>query len=340
MDKLSVVIPVYNTEKYLTRCIESLINQTYRNAEYIFVNDCSQGNAEEIIKEYQAKDERIKYVTYDKNRGLFRARLAGAETAKGEYIAFMDSDDYATLDYYNTLINCIKEKNVEIAIGKTIFKRMDNSEYVRNLHDECFVFDKLEGEEVKKAYFEQKGLCFSWHTVWNKVYKRELWDKCFPYYKRINSHLIMTEDIAFSSLLFYNASSVASVENEGYFYCENENASTNSNKTTLKRFEKNMTDIKRVFEFVNEYLDEVCADKYIKECFLETKNYYARMWRELADNTFTGSELERATEIMDEFLPGFKEHTNSDFHFFASISTKWNSGLESIKENIIKSKCK
>lgn len=340
MDKLSVVIPVYNTEKYLTRCIESLINQTYRNAEYIFVNDCSQGNAEEIIKEYQAKDERIKYVTYDKNRGLFRARLAGAETAKGEYIAFMDSDDYATLDYYNTLINCIKEKNVEIAIGKTIFKRMDNSEYVRNLHDECFVFDKLEGEEVKKAYFEQKGLCFSWHTVWNKVYKKELWDKCFPYYKRINSHLIMTEDIAFSSLLFYNASSVASVENEGYFYCENENASTNSNKTTLKRFEKNMTDIKRVFEFVNEYLDEVCADKYIKECFLETKKYYARMWRELADNTFTGSELERATEIMDEFLPGFKEHTNSDFHFFASISTKWNSGLESIKENIIKSKCK
>lgn len=340
MDKLSVVIPVYNTEKYLPRCIECLINQTYKNAEYIFVNDCSPGNAEEIIKEYQAKDNRIKYVTYDKNRGLFRARLAGAEAATGDYIAFMDSDDYATLDYYNTLISCINEKNVDIAVGKTVFKRMDNSEYVRNLHDECFVFDRLEGEEVRKEYFGQKGLCFSWHTVWNKVYKKELWDKCFPYYKRIDTHLIMTEDIAFSSLLFYNASSVAAVENDGYFYCENENASTNANKTTLKRFEKNMSDIKRVFEFVNEYLDEVGADKYIKDGILETKRYYSRMWRELADNTFTGSELERAAEIMDEFLPGFKEHTNRDHHFFESISTKWNSGLESIKETIIKSKCK
>lgn len=340
MDKLSVIIPVYNTEKYLTRCIESLINQTYKNTEYIFVNDCSPGNAEEIIKKYQLEDSRIKYVTYGKNRGLFRARIAGAEVATGDYIAFMDSDDYATLDFYNSLMTCAKEKNVEIAIGKTIFKRMDDSEYIRNLHDECFIFDKIQGEDVRRKYFEQKGLCFSWHTVWNKIYKKELWDKCFPYYKRIDTHLIMTEDIAFSSILFYFAESMAAVENDGYYYCENENASTNANKTTLKRFTKNMQDIKRVFEFVNEFLDQVGAEDYIKKCFLETKKYYARMWQELADNTFTGSDLENADKIMEDFIPKFKEHTNEDFHFFASISTKWNSGLEGIKETIIKSKSK
>lgn len=341
MNKLSVIIPVYNTEKYLPRCIESLINQTYKDIEYIFVNDCSPGNAEEIIKKYQAEDERIKYVTYDKNRGLFRARMAGAEAASGDYIAFMDSDDYATLDYYNTLIKCAEEKKVEIAVGKTIFKRMDNSEYIRNLHDECFVFDKIEGEEeVRRTYFTQKGLCFSWHTVWNKIYKKELWDKCFPYYKKIDTHLIMTEDIAFSSLLFYNAKSVASVDNDGYYYCENENASTNANKTTLKRFTKNMSDIKRVFEFVNEYLDDVGAEDYIKNSFFETKKYYARMWNELKDNTFKGEELDEANKIMDSFITGFKEHTNIDYHFFESLSTKWNNGLESIKESIIKSSCK
>lgn len=340
MDKLSVIIPVYNTEKYLHRCIDSLINQTHKNCEFIFVNDCSPGNAEEIIKEYQSKDNRIKYVTYDKNRGLFRARMAGAEKADGDYIAFMDSDDYATLDYYNTLINCCKEKNVEIAVGKTIFKRMDNFEYVRNLHDQCFMFDKLEGEAVRDKYFEQKGLCFSWHTVWNKVYKKELWDKCYPYYKRITTHLIMTEDIAFSSLLFYNAKSVAAVENEGYYYCENEDASTNAAKTTLKRFTKNMTDINRVFEFVNEYLDEVGASNNIKKNFFETKKYYARMWQELADYTFKGQDLEEANKIMEDFLPDFKEHTTPDYHFFESISTKWNSGLEGMKEAIIKSEQK
>lgn len=340
MCKLSVVIPVYNTEQYLPRCIDSLINQTYKNIEFIFVNDCSPGNAEEIIKKYQEQDSRIKYVTYDKNRGLFRARMAGAEKAKGEYIAFMDSDDYATLDFYNTLIKCAEEKNAEIAIGKTIFKNVSNIDSVRNLHDECFLFDKIEGENVRKAYFGQKGLCFSWHTVWNKIYKKDLWDKCFPYYKKIDTHLIMTEDIAFSSLLFYNAKSVATVENDGYFYCENEGASTNAAKTTLKRFTKNMSDIKRVFDFVNEYFDEVGADSYIVNSFNETKKYYARMWQELADNTFKGDELKTADEIMRDFIGDFKEHTNRDYHFFASMSSKWNGGLESIKDTIAKSKCK
>ncbi len=340
MCKLSVVIPVYNTEQYLPRCIDSLINQTYKNIEFIFVNDCSPGNAEEIIKKYQEQDSRIKYVTYDKNRGLFRARMAGAEKAKGEYIAFMDSDDYATLDFYNTLIKCAEEKNAEIAIGKTIFKNVSNIDSVRNLHDECFLFDKIEGENVRKVYFGQKGLCFSWHTVWNKIYKKDLWDKCFPYYKKIDTHLIMTEDIAFSSLLFYNAKSVATVENDGYFYCENEGASTNAAKTTLKRFTKNMSDIKRVFDFVNEYFDEVGADSYIVNSFNETKKYYARMWQELADNTFKGDELKAADEIMRDFIGDFKEHTNRDYHFFASMSSKWNGGLESIKDTIAKSKCK
>ena len=340
MCKLSVVVPVYNTEKYLKRCIESLINQTIKDIEFIFVNDRSPGNAEEIIREYQKNDNRIKYVTYQSNRGLFRARMAGAEKARGEYIAFMDSDDFATLDYYRTLVVCAEEKNAEIVVGKTIFRRMDDSCYVRNLHDECFMFDRLEGDEVKKAYFTQKGLCFSWHTVWNKIYKKELWDKCAPFYKRIDTHLIMTEDIAFSSLLFYNAASVASVENEGYFYCENEEASTNAHRTTLKRFSKNMADIKRVFEFVEEYLDEVNAEEYIKDSFLETKKYYARMWQELADSVFSGEELKAANGIMSEFIPDFHEHTNRDDHFFESISTAWNGGLESIKEEIINSGCK
>ena len=194
MYKLSVVIPVYNTEQYLPRCIESLINQTYKNIEFIFVNDCSPKNAEEIIKEYQKKDSRIKYVTYEKNRGLFRARMAGAEKATGEYIAFMDSDDYATLDYYNTLIKCAEEKNVEIAVGKTIFRNVNNVDYTRNLHDECFLFDKIEGEDVRKTYFGQKGLCFSWHTVWNKILKKELLqeNRHPPYYDRGYSFFICT----------------------------------------------------------------------------------------------------------------------------------------------------
>lgn len=85
---ISLIIPVYGTEKYLRRCIESVINQNYKELEIILVNDCSPGNAEEIILEYQQENSRIKYVKHDVNRGLFQARITGAEMATGDYIAF------------------------------------------------------------------------------------------------------------------------------------------------------------------------------------------------------------------------------------------------------------
>ena len=103
--------------------------------------------------------------------------------------------------------------------------------------------------------------------LWNKIYKKDLWDKCFPYYNAIQEHLIMTEDIAFSSLLFYNAQRVATVKNDAYFYCENGDSSTNVEKIKIGRFEKNIKDITLVFNFVQGYLEKVNADQVIRENF-------------------------------------------------------------------------
>lgn len=334
MSKLSVVIPVYNVEKYLPRCIESLLAQTYKDIEFIFVNDCSPGNAEEIIKGY--KDERIRYLTYDKNRGLFRARVAGAEIATGEYITFHDSDDFCTPDYYRTLMASAEKYKSDIVVGKTIFRRANGENYVRNLHDECFNFKYMEGEKVRDTYFAQKGSCFSWHTVWNKIYSKELWDKCMPYYQKVDVHLIMTEDIAFSSPLFYFARSLSTVENDGIYYCENENASTDASKTTLKRFTKNMQDISYAFSFVENFLEDRQAPKYIKDNFGETKKYYSRMWKDLAESTFSAGEKAKALALIEEFTPSYGENTTVSDHFFESITTPLNYGLESIKDMIIK----
>ena len=102
--KISLVIPVYGTEKYLERCINSVINQIYYNIEIIVVNDCSPGNAKEIIEGFQKKDLRIKYIEHDKNQGLFQARITGAKEATGDYIAFLDSDDYIAFDFYYSLV--------------------------------------------------------------------------------------------------------------------------------------------------------------------------------------------------------------------------------------------
>lgn len=336
MDALiSIIIPVYNTEKYLKRCLDSVVNQSYKNIEIIVVNDCSQGNAEEIINSYMEYDERIKYVTYEKNKGLFCARLKGAEIATGDYIAFIDSDDYVTIDFYHCLVKNAIKNNSDIVVGKTIFEKSKEEQYINNLHDCCFLFDELNGEEVRNNYFNQKGLCYSWHTVWNKLYKKELWDKCSEYYNKITEHLIMTEDIAFSTLMFYYAEKVTTTQNDGYFYCQNGDASTNVDDITIKKFEKNMKDIKLVFDFVNDFFEDVNAPQWIKDKFLETKKYYSRMWRELGERVFFGNKKVCAAKIMEAFLPQYKEHTSEDDHFFESINTKWNGGLEHIKEQII-----
>lgn len=336
---LSIIVPVYNTEKYLKRCIDSVLKQSLKEIELILVNDCSPGNAEELIKAYKDVDARIKYVRHDVNKGLFRARLTGSSEATGKYIAFLDSDDYVSRDYYRMLIQKATTTDSDIVIGKTVLEKTDGKRYIQNFHDSCFEFDFLEHEQIKDAFFKQKGSCYAWHTVWNKIYRKELWDRCFPYYDTITGHVIMTEDIAFSTLLLYNAQKISTIQSEAYFYCENGEASTNVDSITINRYEKNVKDLITVFNFVKGYLEEVKAPSQYQEAFLEFRKHYARLWRELGENVFIGAERKRAVAVMEQFLPNYKEHTTPKDHFFEEMLTKWNGGLEYIKEQILDSHC-
>ena len=129
--KISVVMPVYNTEKYVKRCVESVLQQTYRNIELIIVDDCSPGNIKEIAQYFANADSRVQIISHEKNKGLFRARLTGAEHATGEYIAFIDSDDYVTNDYYHTLLEKAETQKADIAMDIRYMKmRMVGSIYI------------------------------------------------------------------------------------------------------------------------------------------------------------------------------------------------------------------
>ena len=106
----------------MEKCLDRLLEQSYKNIEIIIVNDCSQGNCEEIAEKYQKIDNRVKYIKHEKNKGLFQARITGASIATGEYIAFLDSDDYVSIDYYRTLMNNIQENNSDIAMGNMVLE--------------------------------------------------------------------------------------------------------------------------------------------------------------------------------------------------------------------------
>lgn len=335
---ISIVIPVYGTEKYLKKCLDSVMMQTYKNIEVIIVNDCTQDQSEDIINEYLQEYDNIKYVRHIQNRGLFRARLSGAEEAHGKYIAFLDSDDYVSFDFYRLLLNKAEEEKCDIVVSNTVFEEINGEQNIRQLYQLCFEKETLEEDEIKNMFFSQSGFCFSWHTVWNKLYSKELWDKCFQYYNKMQQHLIMTEDIAFSSLLFYNAHKLSLEYHATYFYCKHPNASTNSENIKFNKFEKNIKDLKTAFDFVENFMIEEKASTEVREQFGEFRKKYSRMYRSLQENAFK-NDID-AKKLVDEFLPDYHQKQQSNEFCFDICTAKFHNGLDYAKKSIMDPKIK
>ena len=329
--KISIIIPVYNTEQYFDRCIRSVLNQSYENLEILVVNDGSPGNIAALVNDYP--DPRIKTIPHERNKGLYCARVTGMLAATGDYVAFLDSDDYVSFDFYRVLLERAEEVCADIVIGKTVWEQA-NRQYVFNLHDGNFQFDVLEMERIREAYFSQEASCYSWHTVWNKLYRKDLIDRCLPSFSALQDHIIMTEDICFSSILFYKASRLTKVNESAYFYCANEGASTNTDGISLKKYLKNVHDMNAVFNHVDTFLEQHNATDEIRAHFANARKHYARMWQSLLDRTFNGQKKIEAQAAINEFCSDFNmDNLERDF-FFESIQSPWCGAMESFKEQL------
>ena len=178
---LSIVVPVYGTEAYLPRCLDSLLTQSLKEIEVIAVDDCSPDGSAGIIEAYIQQDPRVRLLRHSENRGLFRARVTGAAAATGKYLAFLDSDDYVECDFYRVAIKKAEETVADIVTGETYFASEKNT-FVRTFHLEALATGLLEGEAVRDHFFRQKFTCFAWHMMCNKIYRKSLWDQCMPEY--------------------------------------------------------------------------------------------------------------------------------------------------------------
>ncbi len=335
--KISIIIPVYNSEEFLNTCLDSLTKQSYKNLEIILVNDGSPKNCKEIASEYMKKDERVKYVEHEKNKGLFQARVTGFENSTGDYIAFMDADDYVSNDFYRELVQKAEETNSDIVIAKTVMDYGKDDRRIYNLFE--IPFEELNGENCYEEFYNQEGLNFSWHITPNKVYSRKIWEKAVIEYKKIDKHLIMTEDFAFSNVLFYYAQKVTKVDRVAFFYTKHEGASTSVSNFSYKKASKNLEDLTTSFSFVENFLKEKGVyDKY-KEKFEKWRALYCQMHKSYILNMkFTKEEKEALEENFDRFCP--KQFEISNAGFFSSAETQWNSGLDELKEKVIDSKTK
>ena len=335
--KISIIVPVYNSEDFLGVCLNSLIEQSYKNLELIVVNDGSPKNCKEITEEYIKKDNRIKYVEHEKNRGLFQARITGFENSTGKYIAFLDADDYVSNDFYRELIEKAEETNSDIVISKLVMDYGKGNKKIYNLFD--FPFEELNGEECYEQFYNQEGLNFSWHITPNKIYSRKIWEKAIKEYQKIDKHLIMTEDFAFSNVLFYYAEKVTKVDRVAFYYTKHDGASTSVNNMSFKKASKNLEDLTTSFSFVENFLKEKNIYEKYKEQFEKWRALYCQIHKSyLLNLSFTKEEKDRLEEKFSGFCPKQFEVKNSGF--FSSVETPFNEGLDKLKEKIMAEKTK
>ena len=220
MKRLSVVIPIYNVEKYLDQCIKSVVNQTYQNLEIILVDDGSPDRCPEICDIWKEKDKRIT-VIHKQNGGLSDARNHGIQVATGEYIAFVDSDDFIEPDMYEVMIQAADRTGADIA---TCGRFLYNEKILEMKHTSPDEILLQPVDAIKEL------LCGGLveESAWDKIYKKDFFDTVkFPI-GQIN------EDLPIMPLLFEQAKTIVCTGKPFYYYRVNENGITHSPYSAAK----------------------------------------------------------------------------------------------------------
>ncbi|MEG0692363.1 MAG: HAD-IA family hydrolase, partial [Oscillospiraceae bacterium] len=256
------------------------------------------------------------------------------EQASGAYIAFVDSDDFVSIDWFRVLVNRAQQENADITIGNTIHVNEAGWRYVYNTYYSLTRSHKpLENEAIIHAFLNQEGSCFLWHTVWNKIYSRALWDRSKVYFKKLTGHIVMTEDMAFSTVFFFCAKKLIFVDHDGYFYYRHGGAST-SIKAPKETYMKHLNDIDRVFHFIEEFLKSDQVFSSYQEKFTGLKDRYFRIW----SSNLIAAGLCRDADCLAVILKSFDqqklEQTRTDDFYFYGLTSTWDDKYENLKLTI------
>lgn len=222
--EISIIVPVYNVEKYLKRCIDSILNQSFENFELILVDDGSTDNSGKIVDEYEGIDKRIR-VIHKENGGQGSARNRGLDIAKGNYIGFVDSDDWIHRDMYKILYENITKYNAEISqINHYPSNNYMKDDYIKEYNVE--VVDNVLKEFGNCTSFELLPYIF----VWNKLYSANIWKEVrFPENK-------FAEDLRVIYKIYDKSNKIIKIGCKLYYYYMSDNSSTRG-KFNIKKLE-------------------------------------------------------------------------------------------------------
>lgn len=226
--KVSIIIPIYNVEKYIERCINSVLNQTYRNLELILINDCTPDQSMEIAQRIinnseKSKDLEVKYISHTANKGIAATRNTGMKNVSGEYFFFLDSDDEITPNCIESMVTlALKYKKVDLIQGNTIDT---NNKKIKSL-DLKNIPEYIDNKNIlKKLMFNDGSITIEIpHVVWNKLIRTELIRNNDMYFKEG----IIAEDVYWLLNYWNNFNSVCFNSNPTYYYYNIPNSITNS----------------------------------------------------------------------------------------------------------------
>ena len=236
MIKVSVIVPVYNVEKFIDKCLSSLVNQTLKEIEVVVVNDGSPDNSQEIIDKYVNKYPNKVKSFIKENGGQGSARNLGLEHAKGEYIAFIDSDDWIDEEALEKMYNLAKKKNSDVVICDMVDHFLIDNDKEKKIYHNCTKYDSV--YEVTPS-------------ASNKIFKREIIGTLRFVPK------IWYEDFNFTTKILLNTKKISTIS-KGYYHCNCGHISTMNNNNSLKNL-----DILTAVEDIIKYVKE--NNKYNKE---------------------------------------------------------------------------
>lgn len=285
MELVSIVVPIYNVEQYLEKCVESICRQTYENLEIILVNDGSPDQCGQMCEEYAKKDNRIK-VIHKKNGGLSDARNSGVKLATGKYLLFVDSDDYIAKDLVEKTVTVAEKNNCDMVLYDYYYVEPDNVE-IRSTIVPANKVISLEQEHT---------LLLAATSACAKLFNREFYVKAncpFP-------QGIYFEDLATTSIFFMRAKRVYYLKEPLYYYINRENSIM-----TGKNFEKSSHDKLVALEHIlSAYKKEGKYEEYRQELeYLVFANEYFEPSKVLALAGEDGEYLEKYRKYMYETFP-------------------------------------
>ena len=302
---VSVIIPVYNVEKYLRQCIDSIINQSYENLEILIIDDGSTDDSGRICDIYAERDNRIK-VHHIENRGLSAARNYGLNHATGEYISFIDSDDWFELDAIKTVIGIAENSGADIVCFKHITEYNGSRKVLRitkQKNHNTNSYNVFNGESIMEEYCTGTSIGFG---AWSKIYRKSIIDEVrFPEGRNF-------EDVATIYKVVLKAKRIACIENRLTHY--------RARKTSITRSHdlKNISDYWWACYNCYEDLKQI-SDEYGRSQIKWCVNAIGRMWRWYSG--FTEEEKCNAEELID-FMQQFVSMHRKNIIEDSSISRK------------------